>query len=210
MRPRSWPRGPLAAALAMLCASTGFAIAQVRPPDWEPGCSPVPRGCVAGSGALKLDLARRALAWTWTGGGLVSVSDVANPTLEDRYDLCVYDGSHTLVLAAGVPPAGICAGRPCWKARPWGFLYRDRGGSTAGFTKIQLRVASRRHDKLLVQAAGSALAMPSATPVPPLIVQLVRTHAPTLMPVICWTSSQTKSRAPTKHFRSLSDKPRRN
>jgi hypothetical protein len=117
----------------------------------------------------------------------VGLSDVWNPTLSDRYDFCVYDGSNALVLAIGVPAAGICSGRPCWKARPWGFQYRDPQGSTGGFTKIVLRAASRRRDRFLVQAAGAALPMPAAAPVPPLVVQLVRTYEHTLRAEACWT-----------------------
>src|SRR5262249_57046717 len=143
-----------AGARAMLWASARFAAAEVpQPPDWEPGCSPVPLGCMQGGGKLKLDFARHALAWKWSGGGIVEIPDVANPTLTDRYDFCVYDASNTLVLATGVPQAGLCSGRPCWKARPWGFLYRDGGGSIGGFTKIVLKVLNRPHDPVQVQAS---------------------------------------------------------
>lgn len=144
-----------------------------------------------GDGDLKLDVVRRSLQWKWTDGGFVSISDVSNPTLDDRYDLCVYDASRTLVVAAGVSSGGTCAGRACWRARPWGFQYRDRFGSTAGFTRIDLRVASRRHDRFLVEAGGAALPMPADTPPAPVVVQLVRTHELTLMPEACWTSTHS-------------------
>jgi hypothetical protein len=196
MHRQSSSRYRLAVALAVLCATSGsarFAVAQVEPPDWEPGCSPVPLPCVQGSGAIKLDFTRHTLVWKWTGGGLVGIPDVSNPTISDRYDFCVYDGSNAPVLAIGVPSAGICSGRPCWKARSWGFLYRDPGGAVGGFTTIRLKAASRRHDRFLVQAAGAALPMPSAAPAPPLVVQLVRTHEHTLLPEACWTTTQPTS-----------------
>jgi hypothetical protein len=148
---------------------------------------------MSGSGELKLDIARHSLAWKWLSGGLVDISDVSNPTITDRYDFCVYDGSNTLVLAAGVPAAASCSGRPCWKARSWGFLYRDPGGSTGGLTKIMLKVASRRHDRFLVQAAGAALPMPAAAPILPLVVQIVRTYQHTLLPEACWMSTYPPS-----------------
>ena len=197
MHRRSSSACRLAVALAVLCATAGAArcaAAQVPlPPDWEPGCSPVPLACTVGSGALRLDFARHTLLWKWTGGGLVSISDVANPTIGDRYDFCVYDGSNALVLSTGVPAAGICSGRPCWKARSWGFLYRDPAGSTGGLTKIMLKAASRRHDRFLVQAAGASLPMPAAAPVLPLVVQLVRTYQHTLQPEACWASTYPPS-----------------
>jgi hypothetical protein len=194
MRGRSSLLHRLAVAFAVLCATSGsprFASAEALPADWEPGCSPVPLPCMEGSGDLKLNVVRHSLAWKWKDGGFVSISDVANPTLDDRYDLCVYDVSNTLVVAAGVSSGGICAGRACWKARSWGFQYRDPFGSTGGFTKIDLRVASRRRDRFVVQAGGAALPMPASTPAAPVVVQLVRTHEFTLMPEACWTSTHS-------------------
>jgi hypothetical protein len=184
----------LALALAVLCATSASAHAapaEALPPDWEPGCSPAPLPCMEGSGDLKLNVVRHSLQWKWTDGGFVNVSDVSNPTLDDRFDLCVYDASDTLVVSTGVSSGGICAGRPCWKARSWGFQYRDRFGSVGGFTKIDLKVASRRRDRFLVQAGGAALPMPASTPAAPVVVQLVRTHEFTLMPEACWTSTHS-------------------
>jgi hypothetical protein len=191
MRGRSSILRRLAFVLAVLCATSVSAHAASLPPDWEPGCSPVPLPCMDGGGDLKLDVVRHSLQWKWTDGGIVSIADVSNPTLGDRYDFCVYDASSTLVVAAGLPSGGICAGRACWRARSWGFQYRDPLGSTAGFTRIDLRVASRRRDRFLVQAGGAALPMPASTPEAPVVVQLVRTHEYTLMPEACWTSTHS-------------------
>ena len=196
MRRQSSPAGRLAVALAVLCATSGpsrLVAAEALPPEWEPGCSPVPLTCTAGSGDLQLDFVRHTLAWKWKGSGLVDISDVSNPTITDRYDFCVYDGSNALVLATGVAAAEICSGRPCWKARSWGFLYRDPFGSMGGLTKIMLKAASRRRDRFLVQAAGAALPMPADVPAPPLVVQLVRTPQHTLIPEACWTSTHPSS-----------------
>src|SRR5215470_3185687 len=172
MRPGSSSAFCLALAFAVLCATSSRAVQE--PPDWEPGCSPVPLPCVQASGALKLDFVRHSLTWKWTAGRIVGINDVSNPVITDRYDLCMYDASNTLVLAAGVPSGGFCSGRPCWKARSWGFLYSDRAGATGGFTKIMLKVAGRKRDRFLIQAAGPALPMPASTPASPVVVQLVR------------------------------------
>ena len=153
----------------------------------------MPLPCLAGQGALKLDLARRTLAWKWTVGGLVGIADLENPTLDDRYDFCMYDGSNALVLAIGVPAGGICAGRPCWRARSWGYQYGDPTGSNGGLTKILLKAASHRRDRFLLQAAGPALPVPAGAPSTPIVVQLVRTHVFTLMPEACWTSTHPPS-----------------
>lgn len=178
-------------AFAVLSATLGSADradAQV-PPEPLPGCATIPLPCIQGNGKLTLDVAGRVLAWKWTGGGIVDISDVSNPTVSDRYDFCIYDTSDVLVLSTGVPAAGICSGRPCWRARPWGFQYRDRSGLIGGITKIMLKPVSRRRDRFSVQAAGAQLPMPAAEPTPPLTVQLVRTHEYTGEPEACWTST---------------------
>ena len=194
MRPRSSTACRLPIALAVLGASLGGArFATAKPPAWEPGCSPIPLACTAGKGQLKLDLARRKLAWKWTVRGLVGIANVENPTITDRYDFCLYDGSNALVLALGAPAGGSCSGRPCWRARPWGFEYRDRGGANGGLTKIVLKAAAGRRDRFLLQAAGPALPMPAGMPSTPIVVQLVRTHLYTMMPAACWTSTYPPS-----------------
>src|SRR5262249_34741530 len=77
MRPRSSIACRFALALAVLCATSGPARrVMAKPPAWEPGCSPVPLSCMAGKGALKLDLARRTLSWKWTVAGLVGISSI--------------------------------------------------------------------------------------------------------------------------------------
>jgi hypothetical protein len=178
--------------IASLCmvaalASALPASAQFAPPPAQ--CTDTPRGCLLSRGKFKMDLVRRTLAWKWTGSG-IGIFDVDNPTLDTGYDLCVYDANQTLVLATGVPPGGICpGGAPCWRARRWGFEYRDGTGLAGGLTKIQLRVASGRRDRLVVAGGGPYLPLPTVEPALPLTVQLVRTE-----PQTCWGSIATRLR----------------
>jgi hypothetical protein len=154
------------------------------------GCSAVPLSCVQGNGKLLLDFSRHALTWQWTARGVVSITDVENPTLDAHYDLCIYDATPAVVVQTEVPSGGICSGRPCWRAHGWGFEYRDPSGLTGGITKILLRVA-RRRDRLSVQATGASLALPAAPPTMPLVVQLVRTRDYDGTQIACWTSTTT-------------------
>jgi hypothetical protein len=140
-------------------------------------------------GKLRLDVVRRTIAWKWTGRN-VDIPDVSNPAVDTGYDLCVYDASGALVVATGVPLAGVCdGGFPCWRARPWGYQYRNRSGAAGGITKIQLRVASGRRDRFTVNGAGAFLPLPMEPPALPLTVQLVRTK-----PTTCWMSIEDRLR----------------
>ena len=180
----------MAGALAVLSATLmGAAVdgahAQVEPPPVAQ-CSSIPMPCPQSDGKLKLDVVRRTLSWKLTTRG-VDIPDVANPAVDAGYDLCIYDASDTLVVATGVPAGGVCEGGfPCWRARPWGFQYRDRTGTNGGLTKILLRASGRR-DRFTVTGAGAFLPLPVEPPALPLKVQLVRTN-----PLACWTSIATK------------------
>jgi hypothetical protein len=130
------------------------------------------------------------LAWKWSARGVVDIRDLSNPTVGAGYDLCVYDASAVLVIATGVPPAGVCNGKACWRARPWGYQYRDPTALTGGISKITLRAALGRRDRFSVKGEGDLLPLPPAAPVLPLLVQLVRSDDPTT----CWGSTITELR----------------
>ena len=151
-------------------------------------CAAAPLPCVEGSRLkLRLDLRKVRLVWKWAAGNVVDIRDLGNPAIgPGGYDLCVYDAGGALVAALGVPPAGTCSGRPCWRARPYGFQYRDRDASSFGVKKITLKAAFGGHgDRLSLRAGGAALPLPAAAPVAPLTGQLVRTDDPSG----CWTGT---------------------
>jgi hypothetical protein len=162
----------------------GRAAAQVVPPPVA-ACASAPLPCAQSDGKLALDLAARQLAWKWSARGVVDIRDLSNPTIGAGYDLCLYDASDVLVLATGVPPAGVCSGKACWRARPWGFQYRDPSALTGGISKITLRAALGRRDRFSVKGEGDLLPLPATEPALPLTVQLVRSDDPTR----CWGSS---------------------
>ena len=146
-------------------------------------CAAAPLTCALSRGKLKLDLPGRRLVWKWKAHGVVDMRDLSHPTIDAGFDLCLYDASNALVMATGVPPAGVCNGKACWRARPWGYQYRDPAALTGGITAITLR-ALTKSDRFQVKGEGDLLPLPAVEPALPITVQLVRTDAPEN----CWAS----------------------
>jgi hypothetical protein len=187
-RERNAPCRWLVLSVAVLSAPALFAgvrtaTAQVPPPPVGQ-CASAPLPCATSAGKLTLDLTAQRLAWKWTAHGVVDVRDLSHPTIDAGFDLCIYDASAVLVMATGVPPAGVCDGKACWRARPWGYQYRDRTALTGGVSKITLHALGRT-DRFLVKGEGDLLPLPATAPTLPLTVELVRTDAP----VNCWSST---------------------
>ncbi|MGH7894981.1 MAG: hypothetical protein ACREQL_09940 [Candidatus Binatia bacterium] len=175
-----------ALAFGLACATA--ALAGVEPPPPVAACAAAPRPCIeARRGKLKLDLTKRRFAWQWAARNVVALRDIESPTIGHAgYDLCLYDASGMVVMASGVPSGELCNGRPCWQARAWGYQYRDAGARSFGLTKITLKVAAGRNDKLSVAGQGALLPLPAAAPTAPLTGQLVRSDDPTR----CWTATR--------------------
>jgi len=185
-RMRLHSRATLGALALVLGVSNAATAATVIPPPPVAACSPAPLPCTpARKIKLQLDFVHHRLSWKWSARNVVSFGQLSNPTLNRAgYDLCVYDASGALFMATGVPPGGVCSGRPCWRAKPWGYEYRSATGQSLGLTKIMLKVGHRA-DKLLVTGAGNSLPMPPTPPASSVTVQLVRSDDHTA----CWTST---------------------
>jgi hypothetical protein len=175
---------------AIVCVTSAApgVLAQVGPPPPPAAvCAAAPLPCVeARRSKLTLDEARRRLTFKWSARDVIDIRDLSNPVVaRSGYDLCVYDAAAVLVMATGVLPGEVCNGRPCWRARPWGYQYRDPSAQSFGLTKISLKAAAGRTDKIVVQGAGDLLPLPAAAPTAPLTAQVVRSDDTTL----CWSAS---------------------
>lgn len=148
-----------------------------------PPCAAAPLPCALSAGKLKLDLTTRRLVWKWKARRVVDMRDLSHPTIDTGFDLCLYDAGNALVMTTGVPPAGVCNGKACWRARPWGYQYRDPAALSAGITHVTLRALTPR-DRFQVKGEGDQLPLPAVAPALPITVQLVRTNAPEK----CWGS----------------------
>jgi hypothetical protein len=178
-------------AIVCVTSAASGAVAQVGPPPPPPAaaCAAAPLPCgEARRAKLTLDLAGRRLKFKWSARNVVDIRDLSNPVVaRSGYDLCVYDAAGVLVMATGVLPGEVCNGRPCWRARPWGYQYRDASAQSFGLTKIALKVAAGRTDRITVQGEGDLLPLPATAPVAPLTAQVVRSDDT----AFCWTASVT-------------------
>jgi hypothetical protein len=170
----------------------------------EDACAPAPpAGCLAtapGKATLRLRNVRRdardRLTWEWTSDSLVAGDLGADPTAGD-YLMCVYaDGA--LVLRARAPGDASCAGKPCWKATPRRFRYRNKELTPDGVGTIMLRPG--QDGRIIVKGKGANLAMPELPLAVPVAVQLRRTDGGP-----CWESTiDTPLINTTRRFRGRS------
>ncbi len=116
---------------------------------------------------------RDQLVWQWRKGASTTKADFGATTTSTRYDLCIYDGTSTLVASAAVPAGGTCAGRPCWTENGSGFKYKQKALTPNGILSVALKAGVDGRASAQVQGKGDLLALP---PLPagalPLTVQL--------------------------------------
>lgn len=147
-----------------------------------PECAPTPRAdcrtpLASGAAAVTLrdrfDDAKDTLQWNWSRGGASLPSDLGDPTTTTRYDLCLYDGTASLVASAAAPAGGICAGRPCWTPKSHGFRYLQKSATPNGLTSIDLKSGAAGKARIVLKGKGGALALPALPIAPvPLTMQL--------------------------------------
>jgi hypothetical protein len=98
-----------------------------------------------------------ALAWKLSGGAATSQAELADPTVDADYTLCIYDQTgSTSVL--DVPAGGTCDGKPCWKALSTkGYGYKDKAGASDGVKSLSLKGSAEAKTKLSMKASGASL-----------------------------------------------------
>lgn len=106
--------------------------------------------------------------WRWANGPALAVADLADPTLDASYELCVYGGASSARIADAVLPAGAR-----WAAAgARGYRYREPTSATVA----RLRSGVAGKSSALVKSRGLVLrqALPSTAPI---TVQLRRSGA---------------------------------
>jgi hypothetical protein len=139
-------------------------------------CPPVPAtGCRTPAFAqrAKLSIRNKAermadqLSWKWRNGAATSTADFGKPLANTNYALCVYDhGGSTprLVISARAPAAGVCAGKPCWRALgDRGFKYQSAALLPDGLQKLILKAGAAGKAQVRAIARGPILALPPQT-----------------------------------------------
>ena len=161
---------------------------------------------------------RETLSWTWLHGPSTTVADFGDPLTTDAYELCMYDGSSSLVMHAVVPAGGLCPSavptarsrrtvqqRPCWTETSTGFRYHNNAAAPLGVTQLLLRAGSSPGTaRISLSGRGVNLEMPLFPLAQPLIVQLQNSSGR------CWSASytppaQANTAGPPAKFRAKAD-----
>ena len=132
---------------------------------------------------------RDPVVWKWRRGDPTPASDFGDPLAADVYTLCLYDlYPAQATVAAQAPAAGICAGKPCWKAMgsppgSKGFQDADKQRPPAqGVDSIQLRPGADKKARVSVKGRGGNLGMAAPPHDTPVDVQLRASNGE------CWES----------------------
>ena len=176
-----------------------------------PGCGSAPAlGCRSPVQPGKASLLMKnktpdtgdALQWKWTKGAPTAKADFGSPTTTTGYQLCIYDGSASLVSSTAIPADGICAGRPCWSENGSGFKYADKDATPDGVTKITLKQGlAPGQAKIGLKGKGANLNLPALPLSQPVTVQLRNSNG------VCWEAvySAPASKDDSTQFKDKSD-----
>jgi len=116
--------------------------------------------------------------------------DFGNPLASTDLVLCAFErnaGTPSLLLRATAPAAGLCRGRPCWKAHGTSFTYHDPELRPDGLLLLSLRPALTGA-RVKAKAKRALLSLPRPPLVPSLTVRLRRSDAPA-----CWEADFSRS-----------------
>jgi hypothetical protein len=129
-------------------------------------CAAPQKGCLrAAKASLELkrsvEPAKDELAVRWANGPPIALAELADPTNDTKYSLCVYDAEGP-VIEASVPPGDACPG--CLKAvKTAGYKFKDKTGAGGGIVGL-LAKSTESRSKLAVKGKGTALDDPAKLP----------------------------------------------
>ncbi len=139
------------------------------------------------------------LAWNWRGAG--SRTDLGDPHHASALALCLTDGVGNLHLGATIPPAGICAGKPCWRATGSGLGYSSPDRMPDGIRRVTLRASAEDVTTVRIRGRGRRLGLRRTPLTLPVTAVLVRRDAPA-----CWAARFTRAlRNDAAAFRSRAE-----
>jgi streptogramin lyase len=170
------------------------AIARLVPSGAGPLCGAAPMaGCrtstVSQAGSVSL---RRGvyssdddeLNWQWLRGAATSMADFGTPDTATDYQLCIYDGTASIIGDAFVPAGGTCGGKACWSPTGQGFRYKNRDRRPEGVESILLREGPDGGAVITLKGRGRNLTMPAVMPLSqPVKVQLLNSDG------VCWEAT---------------------
>ncbi len=144
------------------------------------------------------------LTWKYMKGAATPKGDFGDPLHTTDYELCVYDGSGSLVTRACAPAGGTCDGKPCWRDIGSGYKFRRRDVSASGLKnglQVILKSGADGKPKLSVKGKGASPAVPTLPLSQPATVQLMNGGG------VCWeaTYSAPALRNDAQQFKDRGD-----
>ncbi len=155
------------------------------------------------------------LQWKWSKGSLTSKAEFGTPLSTTSYQLCIYDGTPSLIFDVTIPAGGLCNmanPKPCWKDKPKGFDYRNKDITPDSVEQLKLQeglVAGKA--QIQVKGKSSPLDDPPLPFAQPVIVQLHNAESG-----LCWEAvysapaSKNVAGPPVGQFKDKADSRRRN
>ncbi|MEY4950234.1 MAG: hypothetical protein RL698_2445 [Pseudomonadota bacterium] len=135
----------------------------------------------AGSASLAIDdradAAGRRVTLSWKKGPATESGDFGSPDTSTTTSFCLWDAAG-LLLSLEVPPAGLCAGLPCWAPLSAGFRYSDPSNGASGLHDVVLKGSAKSTTQIKLDARGVALPALPRTPSGALTAQVVNDHGP--------------------------------
>jgi len=160
---------------------------------FEAVCSDSPEiGCVTGHKAVVTikdkGPGKSSLTWKLVKGGAFDQTALGDPTTSNRYSLCMYDETGSLISSAAALSIDPNAS---WDDKdPKGYLYKDKLGLEDGVIKAQLKAGDADKTKVQVKAKGDNLSLPAPASGSQyfnqdttVTIQLVQSDGPT-----CWST----------------------
>jgi len=128
-----------------------------------------------------LDPGKNRLQWKWGNGAATSKAEFHDPTVAEKYDLCLYDAG-ALVSSTRIEAGGLCSGKSCWKERAKGFQFRDRQLTPDGAALLLLRAGAGGKAQVQFAGRGATLELPPLAGLTgPIDVQLKQVSG-----TVCW------------------------
>lgn len=168
----------------------------------QAGClAPVPGQKNTLQVKVKDDPLKSNLGWKRTKEPVTTKTTFGAPLTTTNYDLCIYDGTSSLISHVSMPAGGICANdKPCWKETSSGFKYANKTANGAVGLVLKQGLEPGKA-KIVVRGKGTLADVPSLPlTVAPVRVQLKHSDGE------CWdVVYSTPTRSDAEQFKANAD-----
>lgn len=130
------------------------------------------------------------LVWRWLRGASTDHAELADPSVDATYSLCIYEGASNAVATQLVVPPDASHWKALGARRDRGFKYRDKTRSVDGVDSLLLRPHSDDRSRIVFVAKGAMIPNASLPLDLPVKVQLYNSDTG-----ICWSSEITSATA---------------